>query len=351
MPVRVRLRSALFTTKPTTKPTSGPASAPSKSPSKSRSKSRSRLPRGAALVGAVTVALAVPVVPVMAPAPVGAADAAARPVARAAGAPSAAQAATRLRVVDHNIEKRVGALDQALKAAARTGAAVITLQEVCWWQADRLIETRPEWTISWKPERNRDKCRRRSEGDSLLGAQRTVGNVAIFTGGPGGVASTHTFRAQRVTSDRAGLACVTWIDGARHHACSVHLSSPLDAGDTGTRTKQARDTRRITGRWLAEDDLVILGGDFNAIPKRRTMGYLYAHRGSGRFRESSARSLGRRECRCRQPTLDKRRQKIDYIFFSANRTGPRDFRTLRIVKTASDHHLLIGWADVDTSAR
>lgn len=306
---------------------------------------RMSLPKVAAVVVAVVAAMSVPVV---APAPVGAAGKVAQPK----GVPTASQAATRLRVIDHNIEKRTLALDRALKAAATTEAAVITLQEVCWWQADQLLATHPEWTIAWKPERNREKCRHSGvPGGALVSPQRKVGNVAIWTGGPGGVATTHTFATQRVKSDRAGLACVTWVDGARQHACSAHLIVPANLREVGVRTKQARDVRKITGRWLAADDLVVVGGDFNAIPERKTMGYLYAYRGSGNFREATASALGGRECRCRQPTMDKRRQKIDYIFFSSNRLGVRDFRRLRIVKTASDHHLLIGWADVDASVR
>lgn len=303
------------------------------------------LPGALAIAAAVVTALTSPFV---VPGPV---DAATTVVQSKAG-PAASQAATRLKVVDHNIEKRSLALDRALEIAAMNDAVVITLQEVCWWQADQLKAAHPEWTIAWKPERDRDKCRHSGvPGVSLVSPQRRVGNIAIWTGGPDGVATTHTFATQRVDSDRTGLACVSWVDGARQHACSAHLIVPTNAREAGVRTKQARDAQRITGRWLARDDLVIVGGDFNAIPKRKTMGYLYAYRGAGSFREATARTLGGRDCRCRQPTMDNRRQKIDYIFYSANRLGARDFRRLRIVKTVSDHHLLIGWADVDTSVR
>ncbi len=297
---------------------------------------------------ALAVALMVFAAPVVAPAPVEAAA----PTQRAAKSPDASQATTRLRVVNHNIEKRLGALERALEIAASIDAPIITLQEVCSWQADQLIAEHPQWTISWKPERNRNKCRHNPPAeDALLISQRKVGNIAIWTGGPGGAASTFTFGAQRVDSDRAGLACVTWVDGIRHHACSAHLIPPADRREAGVRTKQARGVRRIADRWIARDDLVVLGGDFNAVPSRKTMGYLYTYRGMGSFRESTSRTLGGSECRCRQGTMDGRKRKIDYVFFSANRLKARDYRALRIVKTASDHHLLVGWADVDASAR
>ncbi|CAN5217859.1 hypothetical protein BH09ACT12_BH09ACT12_09170 [soil metagenome] len=278
--------------------------------------------------------------------------ASASPSERQGQVPAASQAATRLRVVDHNIEKRTSALDRAVAAARKTAAEVILLQEVCWWQAEDLIRRHPAWTISYKAERDNDRCQRRGyRGDTFVAGRRKVGNIAIWTGGPRGVTSGHTFRHQRTKDDRTGLACVAWVQGARHRACSVHLISPTDAEETRVRTGQARDIRAITNPWLDHDDLVVLGGDFNAQPRRRTMEYVYELGGAGRFRESSTHRLGGRDCRCVQITGDGGRPKVDYIFFSANRTEQRAYRALRIVKTSSDHHLLLGWADVDGSAR
>lgn len=298
-----------------------------------------------ALGWALIVTLATPVA---APAPAGAAPA----VALTSGVPVASAAPTRFRVVDHNIEKRSVALSRSLKAARKTGADVITLQEVCWWQAADLRRRHPEWTISYKAERNHDLCVRRGHrGDTLLGPRRKVGNLAVWTGGRGGATSSYTFKSQRFAGDRTGLACVTWVAGVRHHACSVHLIPPTTRKEKLIRTGQAKETRRITNAWLAKDQFVALGGDFNAQPRRQTMKYIYEIGGLGNFRESSSRRLGGPDCRCLQVTGDDKRWKIDYIFYSANRTPPRAFRNLRIVKTVSDHHLLVGWADVDTSVR
>lgn len=298
---------------------------------------------GVALAWALVAAFATPVA-----VPAGAAP----PAARASDAPVASPAPTRFRVVDHNIEKRLVALRSSLKAARRTDADVITLQEVCWWQAEDLRRNRPKWTIAYKVERNSDRCMRRGHrGDTILRPRREVGNLAIWTGGKTGSTSNHTFKSQRFRGDRTGLACVSWVDGTRHHACSVHLIPPTNPRETLIRTGQAKETRRITNAWLEEDHFVALGGDFNAQPRRETMKYIYEFKGLGNFRESSNRRLGAPTCQCLQVTGDGKRWKLDYIFYSANRTRLRAVRSLRIVKTVSDHHLLIGWADVDTSAR
>ncbi len=303
---------------------------------------------GALLVGSLGT-------PVVAPSPAGAApprlsSAAVGQVARSAEAPSASQATTRRYVVDHNIEKRPLAMARALQAARRSGAEVILLQEVCWWQATDLRSSHPEWSIAYTIERERNGCLRRGEGVTQ-GLRRDVGNIAIWTGGATALTSSHTLRHQRNDADRTGLACVTWLETVQHRACSVHLISPVNTDQIRVRTEQAKDVRAITRPWIERDDLVILGGDFNAQPRRRTMKFLYDYSGAGDFREASTRRLGGRDCRCRQITGDGHRVKVDYIFYSANRLEPRAYRRLRIVKTASDHHLLIGWADVDASAR
>lgn len=316
------------------------------------------------LLWAAVAALAVPVV-LAGPTSAAAAEAAAEvpaltsraevPMRRAVaqrGRPSYSPALRRIHVVDHNIEKRSGAMSRALTAARKTAAEVVLLQEVCWWQADQLRRRHPTWTVVYKPERERDKCMRGSSRDSgLLGVRRQVGNVAIWTGGSTGLPTTHTFTTQRVKSDRTGLACVSWTAIVRHRACSVHLISPTRRRELVVRTRQAREVRRITRPWVGKQDLVVLGGDFNAEPQRATMNQIYRFDGVGRFREATKQRLDGPDCRCRQVTGDGRRAKVDYIFFSANRTTARGFRSLRVVKTASDHHLLIGWADMDVSDR
>jgi endonuclease/exonuclease/phosphatase (EEP) superfamily protein YafD len=272
-------------------------------------------------------------------------------VAAVAAVAVPAPASVRLRVVNHNIEKRPAALARALRVARRSRAQVVTLQEVCSWQVAQLRRRHPRWTVAFKPERISGRCRSVTPGlPALTGSGRMVGNVAVWTGGARGAVATHTFRPQRVVDDRVGLACVSWRTSVRLRACSVHLISPSAPEDVGLRTAQARDVRRITDPWIRRDQVVVLGGDFNARPGRRTMRQLYDG-AAGRFREATGRGRGGRGGRgcCAASTYDGAGVKIDYIFYSANRTGARSHRNLRIVRTVSDHHLLVGSADVDTS--
>ena len=317
-----------------------------------------RMSLAAPLVAALTTLALAGVSPVAVPASATALESAVAPGRAAEGAtadagssvPGAVRAPERLRVVNHNIEKRAPVLRRALAIAKRSDAEVVTLQEVCAWQALDLRRDHPGWTISYKPERSTDLCRSPARLDGLTTGPM-VGNVTIWTGGADGDVANHTFGPQRVTSDRTGLACVSWVATVRHRACSVHLISPTAPEDVKVRTAQAKDVRRITGRWVRRGDLVVLAGDFNAKPHRRTMRHLYARRGVGRFREASSTRPGGPECRCARSTYDGRGVKIDYVFFSANRTAPRAPRRLRIVRTLSDHHLLVGWADLDVSPR
>ncbi|WP_323792988.1 endonuclease/exonuclease/phosphatase family protein [Nocardioides sp.] len=299
------------------------------------------------LVATMWVLALVLVVPLLASAPADAEPG----VSRRGGVPSAVQAPTRVRVVSHNIEKRTAALQRSFKIARRSKAEVILLQEVCWWQAADVRSQHPEWTISYIPERNRDRCQNRGYGGDTLGLRRKVGNLAIWTGAPTGGSSTVVFDHQRVNSDNAGLACVAWIDVVRHRACSAHLIAPQSREDVRTRTLQARETSQVAASWIAQDDVVLLGGDFNAEPNRRTMRFLYKRGGKGSFREAAELHSGDRQCQCARRTIDNRPVKIDYIFFSANRAGAHTRRKLRIIRTVSDHHLLVGWADMDTSVR
>jgi len=261
-------------------------------------------------------------------------------------------AVTTLQVVSHNIEKRQRALRKALRSARRTGATVVALQELCGWQAADLVRAHPDWTVSYRPERDHVLCERsgRRRG-SASDADRTIGNAVVWTGGSGGRSTAHTFSSQRSQPGRTGMPCVSWTARVVHTACSVHLSAPVNGEQIRVRTGQARDVRDITRPWVRRGRLVVLAGDFNAEPHRRTMDHLYARGGSGSFREAGPNPARSPRCACYEPTLDQRGVKIDYVFFSTNRVTPRTDRRLRVVPTVSDHDLLLGRADVDLAPR
>ncbi|MGA8258416.1 MAG: endonuclease/exonuclease/phosphatase family protein [Nocardioides sp.] len=257
---------------------------------------------------------------------------------------------TKLRVVDHNIQRRSDALNRAIGKARSTRAQIITLQEVCWWQLKQLRARHPRWSFAWQVDRDAPWCERVDRSNPVNPQTRSAqGNVVISTGGHG-KARARYFDDQLNRGRRQGMACLTWQNaGVVRHACSLHLISGGDQRRDQLRTRQAREVYRTTHRWIRHGDLVVLGGDFNASPHRPALDYLYRYRGRGGFREATPRHVGgNRDCRCSSTTFDGGRTKIDYIFFSANRMAARAARQLLVYPTGSDHHLLVGWALIDT---
>lgn len=256
---------------------------------------------------------------------------------------------SRVVVVDHNIERRPSALTAALRHAARVGARMITLQEVCWWQVRDLRELHPDWAIVYQPDNRSGRCTDRRILGSLS-ARIDSGNVAIRTEGSGTRASTHVFRPRVNGRGMQGIACLHWQVRISVDLCSTHL---LHAGELGpdrrVLLRQARALGAFTRRLNARGHLVVLGGDLNAGPVSRPLDFLYAVGGQGRMVEATGCPVGVPRCRrTRRITRDGGRQKIDYVFFSANRTPPGTAHGLTITRTLSDHHMLTGWAMVDT---
>ncbi len=260
-----------------------------------------------------------------------------------------------LRVVDHNIEHNKRALKRAVQRVRKVRAQVVTLQEICWWQAEELRRQHPQWTVAWKREQTSNWCTRRAGdlGPIPTGKEyKDIGNVAIWTGGASGVISRFTFEHQLDRTRTKGMACVSWEAGAVHRACSLHLlSADKPESRRLIRLRQAREVHRITVGWVRKHELVVLGGDFNSQPYKDPLDYIYDFRGRGDFREATPCKFRRRDCRRSQVTFDGGRTKIDYIFFSSNRMSPRAERSLEIFPTPSDHHLLSGWAYVDATPR
>lgn len=259
----------------------------------------------------------------------------------------------KFRVVDHNIQRRSDALRRAIRKARHTDAQVITLQEVCWWQVRDLRARHPHWKFAWQADRKTSWCERVDRSNQWRPVTRFgQGNVTISTNGLG-AASAIYFKNQLNRGRRQGMACLTWKKrGLRRHTCSLHLISGSEPRHQRLRMRQAREVARATSEWTSRGALVVLGGDFNAAPNHRPLDYLYRFRGRGAFREATPRYVGgNRDCRCSATTFDGGRTKIDYIFFSANRMASTARRQLLIYPTGSDHHLLVGWAKIDTRAR
>lgn len=257
---------------------------------------------------------------------------------------------TRFVVVDHNVERRQAAIDAALRRAGRTRAPVVLLQEVCWWQADAIRAAHPRWTVAWKADVSSGHCRRRGLAGIADNGRRQSGNVAIWTGGPRGHVTSRVFRHQGGRFFRSNIVCISWrADGVVRRACSTHLvNASKFTKRRGSQLRQAREVKRLTRPWIRRGDFVVVAGDFNAGPTHRPLDEMYAVGGRGRFQEATGcpRDVGS----CRRSlatTFDGGYSKIDYVFFSANRVPAGARRSLSVVPTLSDHHLLTGWAYVD----
>ncbi|MDO9457460.1 endonuclease/exonuclease/phosphatase family protein [Nocardioides sp.] len=253
-------------------------------------------------------------------------------------------------VVDHNIQRRASALNAAMRRTARSGARLVTLQEVCWWHVRNLREQHPGWSIAYQPDAHSGRCRTRPDLGSLPDADRDdSGNVVIWTGGDRAGVGARVFRAQPSRGFRQGMACLHVRVRIALDVCSVHLAhAGVRKQLRRVQVRQAREVDRATRRWIARGHLVVVGGDFNAAPSTRPLDQLYRVNGTGRFVEATGCRPTVDLCRrTRGVTLDRGRQKIDYVFFSANRTPPGTLHGLSLTHTLSDHHLLTGWAYVD----
>lgn len=263
------------------------------------------------------------------------------------GEPAARPGAARERfaVVDHNVQKRWPALRTALRLARQSNARAVTLQEVCAWQVARLRRAHPGWTVAWLPVRRTDGCR----APGAAGGRAATGNVAVWTEAPDGTTTTPVFDDQLGSTWHQGLACVTWGDRPFRRVCSTHLLSSSIPRRVRLRARQAADVHRTAAPWTRRGDLVVVAGDLNDAPRSRPLGWLYGPStgGRGRFREVAPGPAGDdTECRCAVATRDGG-ARLDYVFFSDNRARRSARHGLRVVRTASDHHALVGWFEVD----
>lgn len=234
------------------------------------------------------------------------------PIAPASAAPGG------FTVVDHNVEKFNSVLTKAVDTANARGADALTLQEVCGTDADALAASRPGWAMHFAPSRA-DGCSSKGKGD--------VGTLVVWRKGTDVIKRDFPLPADpgRVPQ----LSCLRFGSAPVKHVCSTHLVSE-DQG-TGIRAQQTAEIKRLTAGWIADDHLVVVGGDFNATPDKPEMNAMFARGGDGRF--VSAHQLeGRAE-----KTTDSGRQ-IDYVFFSQNRASSGG---LQVTPTGSDHHMLV----------
>lgn len=260
-----------------------------------------------------------------------------------------------LRIVQHNIEKRPDALQNALDEARDTNAIGIALQEVCPVDVAKL---RAQYGGRWTIAEGKGKRRTLNGCDLPGGLHDYPSNLAIWTGGTTGKATPYDVLGSPPNAP-GGMVCVQF-DKAKVpvHLCSAHLI----AGDwvdpaTGTsydgealRERQTTKIKQIArDEWFAgnRNHFGIVAGDLNGKPNSSPLDKLYdsAFGGTGDFTEYNRNGAGRDGKNTAHAdgsnTADMQpySKQIDYIFFSTNR-APLDGAPVKIEADSSDHDLV-----------
>jgi endonuclease/exonuclease/phosphatase (EEP) superfamily protein YafD len=259
--------------------------------------------------------------------------------------------AVNIRIVQHNVEKRLDVIQSTLAKAMSSGAEAITLQEVCPDQLNWLTTNYgSRWTIAAisgkKPA---------LKGCDLPNGQHDIPtNVAIVMGKDGSGAKPYPVLGSPAAAP-GEMVCLQFQRAKVDiHVCSAHLISTKFTDATGVvhdgedvRANQTRAIKDEAARWVKKGDFVIIGGDFNGKPNSPPLDKMYAPQlgGGGDFTEYNRKGAGRdgkvnatadgTNTEDGQPYS----KKIDYVFFSTNR-APIDGPDIDLVDDASDHDML-----------
>jgi len=251
----------------------------------------------------------------------------------------AAAADASIRVITHNTQKKVGAVDAAFAEARSTsGPEVILLQEVCAGMVDGI-----------KKRMGHAVYRERKASNTNCGGAG-IGEMAIWTGDGLIGTSRHDLGTRQTGGHLYGLACVTFSHAGRAtRACSTHLA----AGGTDfdpIRQATAKQIQDKANTWIGEGKRVIVGGDFNSRPMDAAMNAMYGvgPASGGPFRELHQTRGSANQDRGGLNTFYKK--KIDYVFISkvdARTSGGSENVCKKC--TPSDHRML--WGSVPLKAR
>lgn len=237
----------------------------------------------------------------------------------AAAATAAEAAPVKLRIVQHNTDQKDYRWNQVVAMAESGNWDAVTAQEVCsGWQA-ALKAKHPDWTIVYRTQQKKSDC-----------AGGAKGNVAIHPG-PGST-SKNLFKVAG-EDKQFSIVCVAFTKASRKvHACSTHFTvyakNPADV-----RLRQAQRVKEITGKWIRKGHAVVVAGDLNTTPSAAALNPIYqfpAGRSSGSFVEA-AQLKSKTAKRVGGDTVEGR--KIDYVFFSTNRTPLSAGGTLKLIPT------------------
>ena len=133
------------------------------------------------------------------------------------------------------------------------------------------------------------------------------------------------------------MVCVRYSGTPKRFICSVHLAK----GDPTARAQQTAAVKKATSVWINNGGAVVVAGDFNAVPTKPEMDNMYALNGTGRFTEADQSGTTRGGS-----VTSSDGRKIDYVFFSQNRTTENQAAGITTFATDSDHKMLLAKADV-----
>jgi hypothetical protein len=261
-----------------------------------------------------------------------------------------------VRIVQHNIEKRADALQNAIDEAKATNAHGIALQEVCPVDVAKLrAQYGSKWTIAEVKGKNPALT-----GCDLPGGTHDIpSTLAIWTGGTTG--KVDPYPSLGTPAAAPGLMVCVQFDRAKVpvHLCSAHLIS-ADWTDPATGTRydgeMVRDNQTSKIRQIAREDWFagtknhfgIVAGDFNGQPNTPPLDKMYdaaIGAGKGDFTEYNRNGAGRDGHDTAHAdgshTTDGQpySKKIDYIFFSTNR-APINGANVSIEPDSSDHDMV-----------
>lgn len=240
----------------------------------------------------------------------------------AAPASAAEAAPVKLRIVQHNTDQRDYRWNKVVAMAESGNWDAVTAQEVCsgWYEA--LKAKHPDWTIVYRTQQKKSDCPGGAKG-----------NVAIHPG-PGST-SKNLFKVAG-EDKQFSIVCVAFTKATRKvHACSTHFTvyakNPADV-----RLRQAQRVKEITGKWIRKGHAVVVAGDLNTSPSAAALNPIYqfpAGRSTGNFVEA-AQLKSKTAQRVGGNTVKGR--KIDYVFFSTNRTPLSAGGSLELISTKTD---------------
>lgn len=270
--------------------------------------------------------------------------------------PTSAQAATKFIVVQHNVEKNGAAITHALAKAHSLGAQAVTLQEVCASDVPLIQNYAASVGQTWSVHAQQSRT-------AGCGTRGDVMTVAVRTAAGADNVVRSLSQDESVNDDgslhtrQQELVCVRWTDTSVRTVCSVHvaLGKAYVVGNPtlNARKTQIKEIKDITATFIGNGQLVVVGGDFNAVPKDPVLNRMYA-RGvdedgnspNGNFFEA-AQLEGQTSNRGGNATDQSGKRKIDHVFFSNNKTPwTQTGAAFNALDSPSDHQLVVAKATV-----